>query len=356
MARTAAAAGIAINVLTMEGEDCSLEAVGAAADITNGVVQIVDPATLADAGVDITALLGLDRPTLGGAGVATLIIGGGLGIKVKSAVVPLDGTSATGEHDSGQDDAGFETIATAARCVHAIGAITVDSDLTFLIDTSPAIGAVTHGFRNDTCEKTAEDAKALTSLVAPGIKDKLKSDLRVPLQLQVQYDTPSGEKRLLVLSSTRTISTDRAECEGATPLPGMASQCAANPDETACSFDPRAVAISSVRFAACQAQGGAYLAARATLISTQRLLQRAMCHNAAAAEVSLLTATAIQEAYLSFIVQAEKLDQFMRELQMKETVFGQVAASDRGKERDDAASQAMYKMKNLSTADFRRRN
>ena len=72
--------------------------------------------------------------------------------------------------------------------------------------------------------------------------------------------------------------------------------------------------------------------------------------------MSLLTASAIREAYLSFIVQAEKLDQFMRELQIKENVFDQVAASDRGKERDDAASQAMYKMKNLCTADFRRRS
>jgi len=301
-------------------------------------------------------LLGLDRPTLGCAAVATLIIGGGLGIKVKSAVVPLDGTSATEEDDGGQDDDGFESIATATHCEHAIGAITADSDLTFLIDTSPAIGAVAHGFRKDTCAETAEDAKSIASLVASGTKGELKSELRVPLQLQVEYDTPSGEKRLLVLSSTRTISTDRAECEGAMPLPPESkSHCAATPDVKACSFDPRAVAISSVRFAACQAQSGEYLAARATLISTQRFLQRAMCHNAAA-EVSLLTASAIQEAYLSFIVQAEKLDQFMRELQIKENVFGQVAASDRGKERDDAASQAMYKMKNLCTADFRRRS
>ena len=169
--------------------------------------------------------------------------------------------------------------------------------------------------------------------------------------------TGNDEKRLLVLSSTRVISTDRAECEGAAPLPSAGApgaECAAKLGTSDCVFDPCAVAISSVRFAARQAQDGAYLGARATLVSAQRLIQRAMCHNAAAA-APLRTASAIQEAYLCFVVQAEKLDQFMRELQMKEKVFGKVAAADRGKERDDAASQAMYKMKNLCNAEFRHR-
>lgn len=37
---------ISISVITMEGEDCSLESLGTAADITNGNVEIVDPAQM----------------------------------------------------------------------------------------------------------------------------------------------------------------------------------------------------------------------------------------------------------------------------------------------------------------------
>jgi hypothetical protein len=35
--------GVSISVITMEGEDCSMENLGTAADITNGTVEIVNP-------------------------------------------------------------------------------------------------------------------------------------------------------------------------------------------------------------------------------------------------------------------------------------------------------------------------
>ena len=39
----AKAAGIAVNVLTVEGEDCSMEMIGLLADLSGGQVDIVNP-------------------------------------------------------------------------------------------------------------------------------------------------------------------------------------------------------------------------------------------------------------------------------------------------------------------------
>merc|ERR1712222_88107 len=58
------------------------------------------------------------------------------------------------------------------------------------------------------------------------------------------------------------------------------------------------------------AKQGDYKTARVHLISTCRLIQRAM------------RTLAHQESYLSFIVQAEKLDGFMRERECQEQIFG----------------------------------
>jgi hypothetical protein len=46
IAQLAREKAISISVITMEGEDCSLEKLGTAADITNGNVEIVDPAQM----------------------------------------------------------------------------------------------------------------------------------------------------------------------------------------------------------------------------------------------------------------------------------------------------------------------
>merc|ERR1712190_498202 len=101
------------------------------------------------------------------------------------------------------------------------------------------------------------------------------------------------------------------------------------------------VALCGIHSAALLAQAGEYRAARVKLISTCRLLQRAM-HS-----------LDHQESYLSFIVQAEKLDGFMRERESQEKVFGKDGSSQRG--RDDDASRSMYQMKSLSVNEFNAR-
>lgn len=57
-----------------------------------------------------------------------------------------------------------------------------------------------------------------------------------------------------------------------------------------------------------------------------------------------------QESYLSFIVQAEKLDGFMRERESQKKIFGEDVGSQHG--RDDDASRSMYQMKGLSVSEL----
>jgi len=100
------------------------------------------------------------------------------------------------------------------------------------------------------------------------------------------------------------------------------------------------VCLEAIQESARMAQKGDYKDARIHLISTQRLLQRAMQNGKH------------QRDYLSYIVQAEKLDQFMRESQAQAQLLG--FAQD-GKDRDDASSKAMYQMKSVSTKKFNAR-
>merc|ERR1719191_1055263 len=103
-------------------------------------------------------------------------------------------------------------------------------------------------------------------------------------------------------------------------------------EESESDINGTGIALRGIHSAARMAQQGEYRAARVLLISTCRLLQRAM------------RTFAHQESYLSFVVQAEKLDGFMRERESQEQVFGADGGSkQRG--RDDDASRAMYQMK-----------
>ena len=85
------------------------------------------------------------------------------------------------------------------------------------------------------------------------------------------------------------------------------------------------------------AQGGAYQQARVHLVSTLRLLQRTM------------SKSSNQKDYLAFIIQSEKLDQFMREEQARRTQ----GLDDSGATRDDDASKSLYQMKHIDRKVFR---
>lgn len=140
------------------------------------------------------------------------------------------------------------------------------------------------------------------------------------LQVQVRWIGRDGGEYLSVVGLTLPTTTDRQQLEEL--------------------MDAEAVGVEAIQRAARLAQeGGGYRQARCLLISTQRLLQRGM------------SSPAVQKAYLPFIVQAEKLDQFIRERVAQEQL-GVKTVQQRRAERDDEAARAIYQMKSLSLARF----
>jgi actin-related protein len=143
----------------------------------------------------------------------------------------------------------------------------------------------------------------------------------IRIQAQATYTGRDGGKYLVVVTEDLPVSTNRYDTELA--------------------MDPEVVAVAAVQHAARLAQDGKYRSARSELISTQRLLQRGMA------------SSAVQHSYVPFIIQAEKLDQFIREREAQENI-GTSTSDRRRADRDDEAAQAMYQMKSLSVARFRK--
>eukprot|EP00928_Gymnodinium_smaydae_P039803 TRINITY_DN27113_c0_g3_i1.p1 TRINITY_DN27113_c0_g3~~TRINITY_DN27113_c0_g3_i1.p1 ORF type:complete len:1272 (+),score=228.98 TRINITY_DN27113_c0_g3_i1:66-3881(+) len=261
LARRAAEEGTCISVVTMEGEDCSMENLGICADLTGGQVEMVDLQSLSSKMGSLLA-----NPTVGTGVEVKVITGAG-------AVVADKGASTS---------RGSASVAT-----YTLGNATSTAAMTLGLDV-PAASALSD------------------------------ENVLVPVQLQLRYTKPNGDQMLHILTARHPVTCSRDEAE----------------DEV----DGTAVAVHGVRAAARLAQQGDYRVARVQLISTCRLLQRAM------------RSVEHQEAYLSFVVQAEKLDGFMRERECQDAVFGAQGGAQRG--RDDDASRSMYQMKNLSVKDF----
>merc|ERR1712151_1394915 len=104
---------------------------------------------------------------------------------------------------------------------------------------------------------------------------------QINLDLQLRYTGCDGGEYLAVTRKQLAVSSERHDVEQ--------------------NMDPEVVAVAAIQRAARLAQCGSYRDARSDLISTQRLLQRGM------------GSVPVQKAYLPFIFQAEKLDQFIRE-------------------------------------------
>jgi len=260
--RRAAEEGTCISIVTMEGEDCSMENLGICADLTGGQVAMVN---LQELSGQVGAMLA--NSTLATSLLVTLIAG--------SAAV-LD-TEATNVH-----------MGSACIAHRKLGNVTARSDMTF-------------------------DVKAGTTPQAESA-----SQAAPPLQLQLQYTKPNGEEFLRIITIRPKFSSSREVSEA--------------------DVNGTAVALRGIHVAARLAQQGEYRAARLHLISTCRLLQRTM------------RSEAHQEAYLSFVIQAEKLDGFMRESELQDQVFGADSRAQRS--RDDDASRSMYQMKSLSAEEF----
>jgi actin beta/gamma 1 len=260
MGRRAAEEGTCISVITMEGEDCSMENLGTCADLTGGQVEMVDLQALS---TKVGAML--SNATVATALQITLIAADGISVPSASSCTRMDG---------------------ASIYTHNVGTATARTDLTFKLQVSQEV---------------------LARSASQGL-----------LQLQLRYTRPDGESALQVFTLRPTICTNREEVEA--DVNGIC------------------VALHGIRTAACLAQQSDYRAARVELISTCRLLQRAM-HT-----------LPHQESYLAFIVQAEKLDGFMRERESQDKIFGRDSTHQHG--RDDDASRSMYQMKSLSVSEL----
>eukprot|EP00930_Biecheleria_cincta_P052686 TRINITY_DN3797_c0_g1_i2.p1 TRINITY_DN3797_c0_g1~~TRINITY_DN3797_c0_g1_i2.p1 ORF type:complete len:1298 (+),score=257.87 TRINITY_DN3797_c0_g1_i2:313-3894(+) len=256
--RRAAEEGTSISVITMEGEDCSMENLGTCADLTGGQVEMVDLQALSS---KVGAMLA--NATLATGLQMTLIAGKGLSF------------DASEKHGS------------ASVLANLVGSVTSRTDLTF----------------------KAQVAAELAS----------RTDPSVPVQLQLRYMRPDGEEVLQVFTARPPVCSKRDEAEA--------------------DVDGACIGLSGIHHAARLAQRGEYRSARVELISTCRLLQRAM------------RTVKHQESYLSFIVQAEKLDGFMRERESQEKIFGSGSAGQQHG-RDDDASRSMYQMKSLSVHEL----
>jgi len=258
MACRAAEEGTCISVVTMEGENCSMENLGTCADLTGGQVDVVDLKALSD---NIGQML------------SDPIIAYGLEVTMNCGSGFMFGS-----------DHAFRQHGTSCVTVHKLGNATAKTVASFQLQAPFA------------------DLPPAT----------------VPIQIQLRYLSPNGQEVLQVLSREMLVSTCRSD-----PEEDINSVC---------------VGLGAIHSAARLAQSGEYRAARLTLISTSRLLQRSM-HT-----------PAHQDGYISFIIQAEKLDGFMREREAQDAVFGGAGGSQRG--RDDDASRSMYQMKNLKLEDY----
>ena len=301
VASRAADSGVSVSVLTLEGEDCSMENLGTTADVTGGAVEVFDPC---ERGGKVASVM--QRKTLATGVKCTLTMPEGVHARTEEV-----GSSAA------HDPKGPSSV------VHlSCASVTEESELTVRFGCDGPPEQLCHQKASDPTSIDADAwemvgggevaaasplSAAASRMPSPEAKHPDPQDPPCaaggggkPFQLRLEYTLPTGERMLTVATShVLKVSEERGEAES--------------------SLNGTVAALAAIHRAAALAQGGAYLQARAALIGTQRMLQRAMHHSS----------VANQKAYLSFIVQAEKVDGFMRERQATEQVFG---ASD-GKAR-----------------------
>lgn len=271
MAQRARDQGVVVSVVTIDGEECGMENLGICADITSGQVDIVDPLTL------------------------------------KSTVSTLMASSILARNASSKLILPKQLTAVAGETQMEFGNVLRTSDFTLAFAPTAALAAALKKSLEATNEELSEQG-------GEAELEALAALQRLPIQLQLRFTKNSGEECLRVITQTIDIGHRRAAVEA--------------------SMNGKVVALDAIHQAAQLAIDSQYREARILLVSTQRLLQRAM-------------KTAAQQAdYLAFIVQAEKLDQFIRESEAHQAVFGEA------KTRDDDAAKSLFQVKRLSAAAF----
>jgi len=152
------------------------------------------------------------------------------------------------------------------------------------------------------------DITFLYKTTKPILPDKM-----MKFQARLAYSRPDGAQVLRVITRALPVTDDREKMEE--------------------NINGALVAMSTVQRSAALAQRGDYKQARINLISTMRLLQRGMRNRAH------------QREYINFIVQSEKLDGFMRQVQAQELILGAEGVGSGGGIRDDSAAKNIVQMK-----------
>jgi len=137
----------------------------------------------------------------------------------------------------------------------------------------------------------------------------------VHVQAQISYTRPDGAKIIRIFTKKIATVSDRDTAEGR--------------------LDTSLVGLHAVQSAAEQAHNGEFNEARIQLISVMRLLQRGM------------KSRRNQLEYINFIVQAEKLDGFMRQARVQAELLG------KDMKKDDSAAKNIVQMKNAPLHLFR---
>eukprot|EP00943_MAST-04B_sp_MAST-4B-sp1_P009093 g9093.t1 len=144
------------------------------------------------------------------------------------------------------------------------------------------------------------------------------------VQIQIRYTLPNMSERLHIINHRISLTTKRDLAEKL--------------------IHPEICAVKALHKSANLAKRGKYHESRINLISAQRLLQRSMKSKSDCL------------IYMSFIAEAEQLDQFMREKISQEIMLNGCekanALTAESDTRDDDASKNMYQSKSLTLSSF----
>ncbi|KAH3761125.1 actin 11 [Pelomyxa schiedti] len=290
LATQARSSGTTISVLSIRGDDCSMENLGTLADVTNGTVDIVDPLKLTE-----SIISALNQPI-----VATEV----------SCCLYFPGMPQPEEPAT--PTASITTSTTASTTTTASSSTSLRRSLTSSTPARP----------QNPNTKDLGSVTASSEASFPFECDDEITVAQVPLQLQLRYSLPNGNKLLRTFTERLPLITDQNVTEG---------MCL-----------PWVVALACIHSTARMAQLGKYQEARLQLISCQRLLQRCM------------KTSAHQKTYVNFITEGERLDSFMREQQQQEEIFSlegeqneREQLQERRMVRDDTAARNIVQMKTL---------
>lgn len=281
IAQLARAESSSVSVVTCEGEDCNLENLGTAADITNGAVDIVNPTKLKES-------------------IAGLVAASVVATNVKLEIVLPEQ---------------LQVLQGASTPAWDFGGIKAGTSVSCSFEPTSAALAGWQALRKSATAAAAATAAEGAAVTEDALMAKHLPTLAVKMILQFEKDGASyAQVEEMVVDVT----------------------CNRDVEDT---ISSSVVGVAAIHRAAQLAQAGEYQEARITLVSTLRLLQRTM------------KVAGNQDDYLSFVVQAEKLDGFMREQQVLSSQ-GVCAASTNAK-RDDDSAMEIFQMKTLSRTAFR---